>query len=283
MEVHCLPWLQPFFSASCSPVFGAFAGLRAIVWAQEVDSVKDAEERRGEVESTKTAEVDEKKVSEGEMLEAPRCPHEDKCCRPELSETSTEDTKSPTEAELSETSTEASTDAPEMDPDDPSVIDSESPTKVTLLPRPSLFEEVPSPSAPQSRPSAWGAREKVFSRRPSGEASAEATQATVCVPPSHGYRISDPLPQRRRKRPDAEPTGSSKQFDGVPAGVDGGATASSVASEPLHWDPNSSLSHGWTKQHKSSRNTKLQQKVAYQTQKRAEQSRQSRGFLCDED
>lgn len=89
-----------------------------------------------------------------------------------------------------------------------------------------------------------------------------------CLPPSHGYRFA-PLPaagtQRRRRAPcvsESKPT--------APEGDDAHDSTAVVAS------------HGWSKQHKASRNAKLQRKVDWSKQRRAEQSRASQFYEEDD-
>jgi len=88
-----------------------------------------------------------------------------------------------------------------------------------------------------------------------------------CLPPSHGYRFAA-LPaagtQRRRR--------ASCLSDSKPTGAEGDDAHDSTAVV---------ASHGWSKQHKASRNAKLQRKVDWSKQRRAEQSRASQ--FCEED
>lgn len=151
-------------------------------------------------------------------------------------------------------------------------------------------EPVPMPSRPPSR---WGAppgadsavstsrpsfadmlRNQQVANGPSEKTAGVAGASTQ--PPAHGYRIPQAavLPQRRR-RPQAS-TAATMPVDPEP--VAGTATCTDYADEdgldPL---PGATV-HGWQKQHKASHNSKLQRKVQWSTDRRAEQSRASRGL-----
>eukprot|EP00930_Biecheleria_cincta_P090030 TRINITY_DN79388_c0_g1_i1.p1 TRINITY_DN79388_c0_g1~~TRINITY_DN79388_c0_g1_i1.p1 ORF type:complete len:338 (+),score=67.45 TRINITY_DN79388_c0_g1_i1:82-1014(+) len=94
-----------------------------------------------------------------------------------------------------------------------------------------------------------------------------------CLPPSHGYRFAPQVPAAgtaRQRRRVVATSCLSNWKQNAPEDDDG-----------LDSTAGFSASHGWSKQHKASRNAKLQRKVDWSKQRRAEQSRASR--FCEED
>eukprot|EP00933_Yihiella_yeosuensis_P062400 TRINITY_DN6533_c0_g1_i1.p1 TRINITY_DN6533_c0_g1~~TRINITY_DN6533_c0_g1_i1.p1 ORF type:complete len:335 (+),score=82.82 TRINITY_DN6533_c0_g1_i1:51-1055(+) len=84
--------------------------------------------------------------------------------------------------------------------------------------------------------------------------------ASVAQPQVFGVRLPAVAPPRRRRA--------------------GGSSEAASADDSLEPSPAASA-HGWKKKHKASWNTKLQRKVAEQSQRRAEQSRRDRGIVDD--
>lgn len=100
------------------------------------------------------------------------------------------------------------------------------------------------------------------------EPGSERSPGGGCLPPSHGYRFAAAGMQRRRRVVDTSCPSDCKQ-----SSLEGGDELDSAVG---------SASHGWSKQHKASRNAKLQRKVDWSKQRRAEQSRASRFYEEDE-
>lgn len=134
----------------------------------------------------------------------------------------------------------------------PATIGTEIKTVATSACRPSFADMLRNPQA----------REPGSERNPGGG----------CLPPSHGYRFAPQVPavgaQRRRRVVGTSCPSDWKQA--APEGDDGLDSARGC------------VSHGWSKMHKASRNAKLQRKVDWSKQRRAEQSRASQFFEEDE-
>jgi len=87
----------------------------------------------------------------------------------------------------------------------------------------------------------------------------------VTRPPAQGFCWPPSAVQPKQRRPQRlEPSAANGQDRPSPL---------------ENWETEEAASHGWSKQHKASRNTKLQRKVVEQSDRRAEQSRASRGLI----
>lgn len=156
---------------------------------------------------------------------------------------------------------EASTEAPELDVvteastsiDDESTKD-ESPSKESALSEPITAPE----EEHSARPSELLESASAAPVAPSfAERLRNSGSAGGPLPPAQGFRFAAAKPMPRKR----------------PSCGESGASVGQRASESNDVD-----GKGWKKEHKASWNTKLQQKVAYQSHKRAEQSRRDRGL-----